>query len=115
MRVRLDDSEVRADGTVRISRLRTGNPRDEDRKAPRLALLRVEAGKLLGGRDKVSIELEYPATDETLTVKDGKAWEDKRVDALAGAVKGILAGRYPAEPETTRICATCPYWMICPA
>lgn len=115
VRVRLDDSEDRADGTIRISRMHVGEPRVDDRKAPRLALIRAGAGQRLGGREKVAIELEYSASGEVVSVKDGKAWEDKRVDALADAVEGILAGHYPPRPKQPHYCETCPYWMICPA
>ena len=115
VRVRLDESEMRDDGTVRISRVRASYPGDKDHTAPRLALIRAEAGKCLGGRDRVSIELEYPATGEIVTVKDGKTWENKRVDALAEAVGGILAGYFPPMPQKAHYCATCPFWMICPA
>jgi len=54
-------------------------------------------------------------TGETIVVKDAKGWEDKRVRALATAVEGVRAGQYPAQPETEHFCASCPFWMVCPA
>jgi DNA helicase II / ATP-dependent DNA helicase PcrA len=115
IRVRIDVSQVDVDGTVRIVRFRAGRERNNDHKAPRLALLRVAVGQMVGGREKVVIELDYPTVGITKVVKDNKRWEDPRIADLDEAVTGILAGEYPAEPRSPRDCLTCPFWMICPA
>ena len=46
--IRIDSSEVTAGGVIRLRRLRAGLERDEDRYAPRLALLRKAAQEALG-------------------------------------------------------------------
>ena len=113
--MRIDVSEVDVDGTVRIVRFRPGRGRENDRKAPRLALLRAAVGQMVGGREKVVIELDYPTVGITKVIKDNKRWEDVRVTGLDEAVAGILAREYQAEPRSPRDCLTCPFWMICPA
>lgn len=115
IRVHIDASEVDSEGTIRLVRFRPGRERERDRTAPRLALLRVAAGRLVGGRERVVIELDYPALGITKVIKDTNRWEDDRVAGLGEAVAGIRGGRYPAEPKSPRDCLTCPYWKICPA
>ena len=113
--IRIDRSTIDADGLVRLRRLRTGRERDEDHKAPRLALLRKAAGEMVGDQAKVAIELEYLADGRVEQIKYSARWEQPRIDALVRAVAGIVAGRYPAAPENRRLCTTCPYWVVCPA
>ncbi len=115
VRVPVDASQINSDGSVWIARMLMGREQDGDRKAPRLALLRSGAGVLVGGRQKVTIELEYLTTGETKVVRDGGHWEDKRVAKVSAAIGGMRAGSYPPEPENARDCSTCPYWMVCPA
>jgi len=50
VRIQLDDAELASDGTIRISIVHLGRPRDADRKARRLAVLRAEAGRGVGSR-----------------------------------------------------------------
>lgn len=116
VRVPIDDSEVDGDGRVHIRRVRPGRERDDDRKAPRLSLLRAAATKELGGADAFVIELDLPSLGEMKPVKDaGRRWEGERLAKIERAVEGILAGRYPPDGIGNDECARCPYWMICPA
>jgi superfamily I DNA/RNA helicase len=116
VRVPIDASEVLPDGTVRLVRTRTGRESDDDPRAERLSLLRAGAAGELGGPEQVQIELEYVATGATRPVRPPAArYEQQRLDALEGAVRGIRAGRFPARPREARDCVTCPFWIACPA
>ena len=61
----------------------------------------------------MSIELEYVATGTTTVVPHAGRYEQPRIDSLAAAVRGILARDFP--PRVGDHCATCPFWMVCPA
>jgi hypothetical protein len=100
---------------MRLVRTRVGKPRDEDRKAPRLALLRAAARHTLGADVPLAIELEYLGTGETVEVADAGRFEQHRLDKLDGAVRGIRAGLFPPIPAETDECLRCPFWIICPA
>ena len=115
VRVPIDDSEVLPDGTVRLIRARTGRESDEHRREPRLALLRAGATQALGEGVPVQIEVDYVATGGVRVVPPSARYEPPRIDAVAGAVRGILDGRFPATPSQARDCATCPFWVVCPA
>lgn len=115
VRVQLDDSELTADGTVRLIRRHTGEGKPNHRSDERLALLRAGVTQLLQGSAPVSIELEYVATGETQVVPHAGRYEQPRVDTLEAAVRGILSGHFPARPKKPDTCDTCPYWIICPA
>lgn len=39
----------------------------------------------------------------------------RRFAELAGGIQGLLAGTFPARPQQWRVCATCPFWITCPA
>ena len=103
----------RTDGGVRVVRRRLGRPRDDDRLAPRLALLRAAARQESGG--EVRIDLEYLETGATVEVEAKERYERPRLDKLAAAVEGIRAGAFPAAPAAADECLRCPFWMICPA
>ncbi len=114
--VPIDDSEIDGDGRLHIRRVRLGRERDDDRKAPRLSLLRAAALKEFGRADTFIIELDLPSLGEIKPVKDaGRRWEEPRIAKVERAVEGILAGRYPTDGIGSGECARCPYWMVCPA
>lgn len=115
VRVRIDDSEIGPDGRVHIRRVRLGRQRDDDRKAPRLSLLRAAAAKELGGPEAFQVELHYVTLGETKEVKDAGRWEAERLKKIERAVAGIVAGHYPPDGIESGECALCPYWTICPA
>jgi superfamily I DNA/RNA helicase len=115
VRARYDLAQRRPDQSVRLVRTRVGKPRDEDRKAARLALLRAAARHTLGADVPLTIELEYLGTGETVEVADAGRFEQQRLDKLAGAVRGIRAGHFPPTPAETDECLRCPFWIICPA
>jgi DNA helicase II / ATP-dependent DNA helicase PcrA len=113
VRVRVDGAAQDADGGVRVVRRRLGRPRDDDRLAPRLALLRAAARQESGG--EVRIDLEYLETGATVEVEAKERYERPRLDKLAAAVEGIRAGAFPPAPAAADECLRCPFWMICPA
>jgi superfamily I DNA/RNA helicase/Zn-dependent peptidase ImmA (M78 family) len=115
VRARYDLAERRPDQGVRLVRTRVGKPRDEDRKALRLALLRAAARHTLGAGVPLTIELEYLGTGETVEVADAGRYEQQRLDKLEGAVQGIRAGHFPPAPAEADECLRCPFWIICPA
>ena len=120
VRVPIDASTVSEGGHIRIVRrrigmARDGKARDKDRKAPRLALLRAAAANQAGAAASISIALEYWPSGTTVLVKDAGRWEKERIQSLEQAVAELRAGCFPPEPADKRACATCPYWIVCPA
>lgn len=113
--MRIDNSEMGAGGVIRLRQLRTGPKRPEDRRDPRLSLLRKAAKEVLGPQAKIAIELEYLATGKFEQVPYSAGYDEPRIEKLAAAASGIVTGHFPATPQHPRVCATCPYWMICPA
>jgi len=113
VRMRVDGATQDADGSVRVVRRRLGRPRDEDRRAPRLALLRAAARQESGA--EVRVDLEYMDTGDTVEVEAKERYDRPRLDKLAAAVEGIRAGAFPPAPAEADECLRCPFWMICPA
>ena len=96
VRMRVDGATRDADGSVRVVRRRLGRARDEDRRAPRLALLRAAARQESGA--EVRVDLEYMDTGDTVEVEAEERYDRPRVDKLAAAVEGIRAGVFPPAP-----------------
>jgi superfamily I DNA/RNA helicase len=113
VRARFDLAVHRPDG-VHVVRVRAGKPNpDEDRKSPRLALLRRAAEHAAGPGVPVTVALESLQTGETVEVPDSR-YEAARVAKYERAVLGIRAGHFPPTPGDAGTCLTCPFWIICP-
>ncbi|HMA36773.1 MAG TPA: 3'-5' exonuclease, partial [Chloroflexia bacterium] len=115
VRARLDLAQRQPGQGIRVVRLRTGKPRDDDRRALRLALIQAAARQELGPTAPLTIELEYLETGETVPVEIAGRYERERLAKLEGAVQGIRAGHFPATPADADACLRCPFWIICPA
>ncbi len=113
VRTRLDLAAHHPQRGVRVVRVRTGKPNDEDRKSPRLALLRRAAQQAAGAGVPVTVELEYLQTGETVEVPDTR-YEAARIEKFERAVAGIRAGHFPPAPAEADACLRCPFWIICP-
>ncbi|MDQ2808645.1 MAG: UvrD-helicase domain-containing protein, partial [Chloroflexota bacterium] len=113
VRARLDLAAHTPQAGVRVVRVRTGKPNDEDRKSPRLALLRRAAEQVAGSGVPVTIELEYLQTGETIEVPDTR-YEAARIEKYERAVAGIRAAHFPPTPAEADACLRCPFWIICP-
>ena len=113
VRARLDLAAHTPQTGVRVVRVRTGKPNDEDRKSPRLALLRRAAEQIAGPGVPVTVELEYLQTGETVEVPDTR-YEAARIEKYARAVAGIRAAHFPPAPAEADACLRCPFWIICP-
>ncbi len=113
VRARLDLAAHTPQTGVRVVRVRTGKPNDEDRKSPRLALLRRAAEQAAGSGVPVTVELEYLQTGETVEVPDTR-YEAARIEKYERAVAGIRAAHFPPTPTEADACLRCPFWIICP-
>ncbi|HUS16223.1 MAG TPA: PD-(D/E)XK nuclease family protein, partial [Chloroflexia bacterium] len=114
VRARLDLAQQQPDGSVRVVRTRLGKPRDEDRTAPRLALVQAAARAHLGADVPLTLALEYLDGGETVDVEIKPRYVQERLARLEKAVLGIRAGDFPAAPAAADECLRCPFWIICP-
>lgn len=112
--IKVDVAAETPDGALRVTQIKTGRPKDEDGKAPRLSVLRRTLAELVPPGREIRVELHYPMTGETVPVKTARNEAD-RVRKIEQAVAGIRAGHFPPTPAEDDHCLTCPFWIICPA
>jgi superfamily I DNA/RNA helicase len=112
--IKVDVAAETPGGALRVTQIKTGRPKDDDGRAPRLSVLRRTLSERVPPDREIRVELHYPMTGETVPVKTARNEAD-RVRKIEQAVAGIRAGHFPPTPAEDDHCLTCPFWIICPA
>lgn len=114
-RVRLvaDEAETQPDGTLHLVDYTTGRKHASDHTKPHLALLRHAARQQEESRP-VKLFIGYRRDGERREVPEQPRYEPDRVEKFNVALRGIRQGHFEPTNET-RLCADCPYFLICPA
>lgn len=103
---------IKADGSVRIQRIRTGRQTKSEPDNAVYALLRKGASDRYGA-NRVSVETLYAAHATSVAVAVHKK-ESEKLDEYRDAITGIESGCFPPV-RSDRQCPSCPFYFICGA
>lgn len=107
---RCDLSEQK-DNELILTRFLLKPPRDEDKNDIRLSLLRAAAAEQIPGTT-IHVQIGYLATGLILRLAPGRN-ETQRLNKYTIAMEGVNNGAFTPENET-RVCARCPFLIVCP-
>ena len=103
---------IAPDGRVRIQRVRTGRKTKSEPDNRVYALIRRGASLRYPGRS-ISVEVYYPATDESVPMVAKN--DEKALREYAEAIIAIERGEFPVERSDPRQCPNCQCYFICGA
>lgn len=108
--IHIDQIEQRHDGPVFLLTF-AGEPKDDHRYEARTILAAHLYEQQYGAPPRV--ERHYPGLSDPLPISYRKDTVPSHIVKMNAALRGIKARTFPAEPENTHDCKTCPFKLIC--
>jgi superfamily I DNA/RNA helicase/Zn-dependent peptidase ImmA (M78 family) len=113
IRLHTDRVEELPNGTLRLVQHKRGRPKDEDHRAPELALLRHAARHHAPDRS-IELKLFYPKEGLEREIPEKGKLEFKRLEKYETLLQQMQSETYPPRPDD-RKCPACPFFFLCPA